>query len=50
MNKPNKPIKRDLIKPVPAVVKKKGVNSMMPGRGAEGYKKGMSRTLGVIKG
>jgi len=41
-------IKRDPIKPVPAVVKKKGSNSMMTGKTL--YHKGMAKTVGVIKG
>jgi len=42
-------IKRDPIKPVPAVVKKKGSNSMMTGKTL--YHKGFpSKTVGVIKG
>jgi hypothetical protein len=45
-NQVNKPIKREPIKKIPAVVKKKGVNSMMPGKN-HGY--GRS-TLKVIKG
>jgi len=49
MNKWKKPLRREPIKPLPAVVKKRTNSMMSSNKGVAGYRSMVTKTVGIIK-